>query len=87
MTEVSNWFHNFFQVESAPIKDPVPSSESPEAMPEQLYNKGNSNEVLPKNKLGAVDEWIAMEHQKKKAIEAINKQQKEQEKANKKVLK
>ena len=40
---------------------------------------------LPKNKKGTVDEWLAVEQQKQRAIEALNLQQKEEEKAAKKV--
>ena len=41
----------------------------------------------PKNKKGAVDEWVAMEQQKQRAIEALNQQKKEEEKAAKKQYK
>lgn len=42
---------------------------------------------IPKNRSGAHDEWIAVEQQKQRAIEALNKKQKEQEKTMKKLYK
>jgi len=58
------------------------NQERPEASPE--FKEGS---VLPKNKKGAVDEWVAVEQQKHRAIEALNHQQKEEEKAAKKLYK
>ncbi len=43
--------------------------------------------TLPRNKLGAVDEWLAVEQQKQRAIQVYVQQQKDQAKAAKKLYK
>jgi hypothetical protein len=65
-----------------PMNDPMP--ESNESLKEDM---GSAKEYFPKNKKGAQDEWIAMEQQKQRAIEVLQKQQKEQEKIAKKIYK
>lgn len=67
------------QIPGQKVKDnPIEEGVNPNYSPE-------SN--LPKNKKGAVDEWIAMERQKRRAIEELTKKQKEQEKIAKKEYK
>ena len=67
------------------VKKALDSSGSPdksEGSPEL-----RDGQILPKNKRGAVDEWVAMEQQKQRAIEALTHQRKEEEKAAKKLYK
>ena len=61
-----------------------------ESLPQEqaeIQDPEAASKSLPKNKQGAIDEWIAMEQQKQRAIEAATRKQQEEVKAAKKVYK